>query len=159
MEAAEKLVERLSDVCTEYAHGKETETNLKKGFAHMFRHWVSYNSDRMEPEDEKYLADVRELIAELKSAFDELSHSDIESVRKLSGQAVEVVLFPHVSARREKQWFQVVVGYECEPLLDFLSAEDLKQVCELMIQRTPKRLMLPRELQLLKKAESLLKNK
>ncbi|NLU52282.1 MAG: hypothetical protein GXX10_05410 [Clostridiaceae bacterium] len=54
------------------------------------------------------------------------------------------------------EWYMTVAEYQCFPLLPYLSREDLKHFHDLMLKRVPKRMMYPRQRQLVAQMEELL---
>ncbi|MCF0228409.1 MAG: hypothetical protein HUJ76_01785 [Parasporobacterium sp.] len=156
---AEYILEQLASVYYDYAIGKNSDPSIGKGFARMFRHWVSYNNQKVDEEDKKFLSDVERLVAELVSELSERAENDPDSAGRLSSKAVDMLLFPGQNAGREKQWFMLVAAYQCESLFQFMSGDDLRTVCDRMLKRTPRRMMLPKELELLESAEKILNSK
>ena len=155
---AERLAARLSELCHDYAAADRVKS-AGSGFARLFRHWISYNEQRIEAEDRRFLDEVARLTDELDGALASLSREDLPAARRIAAGAVEGLLFfGPASPVTDQDWYLTAAGYESEKLFPYLSREELGRVRDEMCRRTPRRLMFPKQLELLKAVETLLED-
>lgn len=153
---AERLAAQLSELCQNYASG-DCAKGAGSGFARIFRHWLSYNAERIEAEDSRFLNEVARLTKDLAELLISLSQEDPAAARRIAAGAVgELLFFGPAKPLTDRDWYLTAAGYESERLFPHLSREDLGWVRDEMCRRTPRRLMLPRQLELLKAVETLL---
>lgn len=153
---AERLAAQLSELCRNYASGNH-EKRAGSAFARIFRHWISYDAGRIEAEDSRFLNEAGRLTYDLAEALASLSQEDLAAAQRIAAGAVGGLLFSGpAKPLTDRDWYLTAAGYESEKLFLYLSREDLSRVRDEMCRRTPRRLMFPRQLELLKAVETLL---
>ena len=156
---AGELVRRLEEHYRAYAGGTDRPEE-KKGFARLFRHWVSYNAQSIEPVHQGFLDGASALAEELAAALEPLAAARPEESRALAARAVGLMLEPKPQGvKSDREWYLTAAEYTCAPLLPFLSREELGRQKDAMLARTPRRMMYPKQLELLERAEALLGDK
>ncbi len=153
---AQRLAALLSDLCGDYAKGGGP-VRVSATFSNLFRRWFSTDPERVSEEDSRFLAEAARLTDELAGELASAAREDPEAARRVAAGAVDQLLFS-VPAKptNDREWYLVVAGYESGKLFPYLSPEDLARVRDEMCRRTPRRMMLPRQLELLEQAERLL---
>lgn len=129
-------------------------------FLRMFRHWISYNAKRVEPMHADFLEELQKQVNALSAALTELEEIDPRACRRLAARAVSLLMAPQPEGvKSDCQWYLLVAEYQCGPLFSHLSREDLEYWRDEMLRRTPRRMMYPKQLELLQTAEKLLEQK
>jgi len=154
------LLEQLSDVYNSYVvSSKHKETSLK-GFARLFKKWVSYNAEAVEPVNQEFLDNVERITAELAAALEKLKESDFKLCCDYAAKAVDIMLSPKPSFEKTTvEWYLTVAEYKSACLLPYLAKGDLKRIRDAQLRATPKRLMLPKQRELFEYLEKLLSEK
>lgn len=123
----------------------------------MFRHWISYNAKRAEPVHADFLEGLQAQVQALSAVLDELEAYDQRACRRLAARAVALLMAPQPEGvKSDCQWYLLVAEYQCGPLFAYLTREDLEHWRDEMLRRTPRRMMYPKQLELLETAEKLL---
>lgn len=153
-ESAIQLLARLEAVQAAYAGDEGLETGKHRGFARLFRHWVSYNVQSIAPRDEQFLKESERLTAALAAALAQLPP---EEGQPIAARAAALLLNPPaVETHQDRAWYLLAAGYPCGRLFPYLSQAELRRVRDGLLARTPRRMMFPKQLELLQCAEALL---
>lgn len=140
------------------AYRENAHARAEKGFFRLFQHWFSYDAQWAEPVHQAFLDGVSQLVSALAEALEALLRRNPEGSQSLALQAVQVMLEPKSrDAKSERDWYLLIAEYQCSPLLPYLSREDLQRFRDEMLERTPRRLMFPKQLALLEQTEALLR--
>ena len=152
------LRDRLEDHYRAYAFEYLTRPPQAKGFARLFRRWFTYNAQDIQPGDKAFLDGTEALIGELAAAVAALSPE--EGGKAAAEQAVALMTGEKPEGiPNGRRLYLVAAEALCAPLLPLLDREALERRRETMLKITPKRLMFPRQLELLAEMERLLGEK
>ncbi|MGE5496062.1 MAG: hypothetical protein ACM3S4_12265 [Burkholderiales bacterium] len=157
---AEALLEQLSGVYKSYVESSEPKGRSLKGFARLFKKWISYNAEAVEPLNQEFLDNVERITSGLAAALEQLIKSDPELCSAYAAKAADIMLSPKPS--REKttaEWYLTVAEYKSACLLPYLAKGDLKRIRDAQLKATPKRLMYPKQRELFELMEKLLSEK
>lgn len=151
------LAERLEAHYRDYALGPLGEPPKPKGFARLFRRWFTYNAQDIEPVHKDFLDGTQGLVRELAEAVAALPPAEAAEGRRTAERAVEGMLGEKPQGiPNDRVLYLVAAEGLCAPLLPLLDREGLVRQRDGMLARTPKRLMFPRQLELLEEMERLL---
>lgn len=154
-----QLEEHYARYPEEYAR-QAAQGGVGRNFARMFRRWLSYNDQAAGPLHIAFLEGTAALTGELAGLLAELEQSDPLVSRELAMRGVALLLTPKPKgSMSECEWYMTAAEYHCAVLLPYLSREDLEYWRSEMLRRTPRRMMFPKQLELLEQAEKLLKEK
>ena len=154
--AAEELLQQLERHYNDYKEGKGRRPR-KKGFLQMLSHWVAYDVQDIAPYHEDFLLGVNQLTDRLAETLVSLSQEEQAEGGKLAVRAVELLLQPKPQQpQNDRDWYLMTAEYAAAPLLPFLSSEELQVQRDNMLAHTPRKLMYPKQLELLEAAEKLL---
>lgn len=146
------LADRLEAHWRDYAFGAPDRP--PKGFARLFRRWISYNAQEIQPADKAFLEGAETLTGELAAAVAALSPEEAEQGRAAAEQAVALMLEEKPQGiPNDRRLYLVAAEALCAPLLPLLDREALVRRREAMLKATPKRLMFPRQRELLEEME------
>ena len=121
--------------------------SIRQGIASLFQHWVSYDDQDAHPIHTEFLTKTQALVDELAEA---LHQCDPDEGSQLAGQAVSLMLSPKPSqGKNDCQWYMMAAEAFCAPLLPFMTSEELARQKAQWLKKTPKRLMLPKQQELL----------
>lgn len=153
---AEELLHQLETHYSDYKAGKGHRPE-KKGILRMFSRWITYDVQDIAPQHEDFLDGVAQLSGKLANVLERLTGDDCMTGNALAVRAVELLLQPKPQQpQNDRDWYLMTAEYSAEPLLKFLPRDELQRQRDNMIARTPRRLMYPKQLQLLEAAEKLL---
>ena len=154
------LGERLEDHYREYAFGTLSQPPRPKGFARLFRRWFTYNAQDIQPGDKAFLDGTEALIGELAAAVAALSPEEAEGGKAAAERAVALMTGEKPeNIPNSRRLYLIAAEALCAPLLPLLDREALVRQRDAMVKVTPKRLMFPRQLELLEEMERLLEEK
>ena len=153
---AERLVAQLEQHYRDYREGKG-RTARKKNLLGMLSHWIAYDAEEVAPQHEQFLDGIARITEDLAAQMNELSEEEQCAGSALALRAVELLLQPKPrQPQRDRDWYLMLAEYSAGPLLRFRSREEVEQQREKMLAQTPRRLMYPKQLELLETAEQLL---
>lgn len=156
LSGAEELLRQLEQHCSDYEAGKGMRPD-KKGLLQILSHWVAYDAQNIAPYHEDFLLGVNRLTERLAETLAGLAEGERAAGGQVAARAVELLLRPKPQQpRNDRDWYLMTAEYAAAPLLPFLSAEELQTHRDNMLARTPRRLMYPKQLELLEQAEKLL---
>ncbi len=160
IEKSEKLLQSLGSVFSDFTDQETQKRQTKtKKLSRMFAGWFSgSNPLSANAEHQAFLDDVERIIAQLVSVLEDVRRGCPEESMRIAAQAVTILLPPKPA--REKtamDWSLTAAEYKIISLLPYLSADDLKNTRAMLLGRTPKRMMFPKQLELLKVIDNLLK--
>lgn len=154
------LTERLEAHYRDYAFGPPGQQPQAKGFARLFRRWFTYNAQEIAPADKDFLEGAETLAGELAAAAADLAPEEAEAGREAARRAVALMLgVKPEGIPNGRRLYLVAAEALCAPLLPLLDRADLARQRDDMIKATPKRLMFPRQLELLEEMERLIGEK
>ncbi len=152
------LADRLEAHYRAYALGPLGEPPKAKGFARLFRRWFTYNAQDIEPVHQEFLEGTESLAVQLAAAAAALPPEEAEEGRKLADRAVGLMLGEKpAQVPSDRQLYLVAAEALCAPLLSCLDRTQLARQRDGMVARTPRRLMFPRQRELLEEMERMLK--
>lgn len=157
-EDAAKLLERLTDIYLDYSGKNFDQGNPKRGVARLFRKWfTSFDSLSVNSVHQEFLDEVGRIVKKLSLALEELKTDDADACMGFAGQAVSLMLAPKPTKEKTTaEWYLTIAEYQCTSILPFVSYSELKRTREDMLKRTPKRLMYPRQREMIELMESLI---
>lgn len=154
------LRDRLEDHYRAYAFEYLTRPPQAKGFARLFRRWLAYNAQDIQPADKEFLDGAESLARELAGAAAALPPEEAEGGREAAEQAVALMLGEKPQDMpNDRRLYLIAAEALCAPLLPLLDREALARQRETMLKNTPKRLMFPKQLELLAEMDRLLEEK
>ena len=158
---AEVLLDQLDRHYFKYTEKQKQQENAKSKIAKLFGKWFSsFDPSASDPMHQEFLTGLERIISELTIALKQLEQKDPALCRAIAGIAVSRLMAPKPA--REKttaEWYMSVAEYLCSSLLPFLSREDLKLCHDSLLERVPRRMMYPKQRQLLEQMEEIMKAK
>ena len=152
------LADRLEEHYRTYAFETLGEPPRAKGFARLFRRWFSYNAQDIEPVHRDFLEETESLAGRLADAVAALAPEEAEEGRRQADRAVGLMLGEKPGEiPGDRQLYLTAAEALCTPLLSCLDRTQLSRQRDGMVARTPRRLMFPRQRELLEEMERLLK--
>ncbi len=154
------LGDRLEDHYRAYAFEYLTRPPQAKGFARLFRRWFTYNAQDIQPADRDFLEGAEKLARELADAVAALPPEEAERGRETAERAAALMLGEKPpDMPNDRRLYLIAAEALCAPLLPLLDREALARQREAMLKNPPKRLMFPKQLELLTDMERLLDQK
>ena len=151
------LRDRLEAHYRDYALGPLGQPPQPKGFARLFRRWFTYNDQDIEPVHKEFLDGTEALTKELAAAVAALAPEEAEGGRAAAEQAAALMLGEKPQGiPNDRRLYLIAAEALCAPLLPLLDREALVRRREAMLETTPKRLMFPKQLELLEEMERLI---
>jgi hypothetical protein len=153
---AERLVAQLEQHYQDYREGKG-RTGRKKNLLGMLSHWIAYDAEEVAPQHEEFLTGITRITEDLAAQLSECPEEDRCAGSALALRAVDLLLQPKPrQPQGDRDWYLMLAEYSAGPLLRFLSREEVERQRTRMLAQTPRRLMYPKQLELLETAEQLL---
>ena len=151
---AEQYLEQLRTLYADYRREEpEEESGLNLG--RLFKGWFSSGIGKMEPEDRRFVDGAEELSGQLAEAIG--GEPEGETRRSLAVEAVTLILDAgSPNPGTGKELYLTAAEQYCIPLLKYLSGEDLARLKSSMLAKTPKRMMFPKQLEVLEAMERLM---
>ena len=154
---AERLVAQLEQHYQDYREGKGRPAK-KKSLLGMLSHWIAYDAEEIAPQHEQFLEGLSRITGDLAEQLLSLGEEDRCAGSALALRSVELLLQPKPrQPQGDRDWYLMLAEYSAGPLLRFLSREEVERQRTRMLAQTPRRLMYPKQLELLETAEQLLK--
>jgi hypothetical protein len=158
---AAHLLECLKDVYSAYMQADSEEKNKKQGVTRLFRKWFA-SSDPLAaaPVHQEFLNEIGRIVTELASALEEIKQEHPQTCMDYAEKALDLMLAP--KPEREKttvDWYLMVSEYQCASLLPYASMGKLQFIRNDLLKRTPKRLMLPKQRELIESMDNLILKK
>lgn len=150
---AVELVEQLESHYKNYMQLPE-EPPKQWDLSRLFRGWFSNNESQSEPIHQTFLAGTESLCRELTQTLDKL---EPEVSGPLALRGVQLIL-EHSGACSDRDRASYLIAAEqlVIPLLRYLAPNELEAQREAMLARTPKRMMFPKQLEILQTIEHLI---
>lgn len=157
---AAALTDRLGETLAAYARRTPEEAAKPKGFAKLFRRWFTYNPREIEPVHKAFLEETEALVKELVSAVASLSGEERSRGGEKAEEAVALLLAEKPEdLPTDRRLYLIAAEPLCAPLLPLLTREALARRREAMLAVTPRRLLFPRQRELLEEMDRLLAEK
>jgi hypothetical protein len=156
---AEELLGQLDRHCFDYLEKCRRQENSKSKIAKLFGKWfTSFDPSSSDSMHQEFLAGIERIVSELAIVLKQTEQKDIALCHTVARKAVSRLMGQKPA--REKttaDWYLTVAEYQCSPLLPYLSREDLKRCRDLLLERVPRRMMFPKQRQLLEQIEEIMK--
>lgn len=150
------LLHQLEDLFAQYGRQTERE-DAGFGMGRLFRHWISYEPGKLDSACQTLLDGVKDTVEQLAGSLRVLSQTDRAAAEQAAVMSVRLLLTQdEQAANSESALFLQAVAPECEPLLEFLPQTALTQIRVQLLEKTPYKMMFPKERALLKRIDSLL---
>lgn len=157
---AEALLEDIRAHYRRYAEdcrGLSASGAPGRSLARLFRHWISYDPQAAEPVHTAFLDGLSALVEELAGVLEAGVREDPAACQAAACQAVELLLDPRPrGAGADHASYLLAAEYQCAPLLPYLPREALERWRAELLRRTPRRMMFPKERELLARIETLM---
>lgn len=149
------LLEQLSEVYSNYQNYDNGQLKAKHGITRLFRKWfVSYNPTVVDAVHQEFLDDVESILKQLSPMLKQLSHDEPDICHVYAAKAVNLMLAPKPAKEKTAvEWYMTIAEYQCSVLLPYLTIDELKQIKDRWLERLPKRLMYPKQRELLRDME------
>ena len=145
---ADELIKGLSGIYLEYVKKNSLESP-KKGFNLLFEKWLNLDPHAIKPLHKEFLDNVRHYITELVSILERLNKSAPEICRDYTGKALDIMFAPKPDKpNTDVDRYMAIAEYESVPLFSYASSDDLQRIRDELQKRTPKRFMLPKQLEM-----------
>lgn len=123
---------------------------VRKGLETIFAKWMRFGSDQIALADQTFLQGVSQTVAALAENLRELSAVDRITGEKIAERGLEIIFAPK---RRypatDVEHYLAIAEYSAVPIFPYASLPNLHKVRENLVKRVPRRMMLPKELELL----------
>ncbi len=157
---SEELLQSLVSAFLSYTEN-ETQKHQKKTrkLSRLFAGWFTgYNPLSANPDDQVFLDNVAHIIAQLVTVLEDMKPECSDRRMTIAAQAVKILLPPKPAIEKTaSDWSLTVAEYQIINILPYLSVDDLKNTRAKLLERTPKRIMFPKQLELLQMIDKLLK--
>lgn len=155
------LLDQLHKHYKNYLEKNQQQEQSKNKITKMFGKWFAgfdpLSSDLMHQE---FLDGVERIISELSIALKQLEQNSPELCNSFADKAVSRLMMPKPAKEKTTaEWYMTVAEYQCVPLLPYLNREVLEYYHDLMLKRVPRRMMYPKQMQLLDQMEEIIKAK
>jgi hypothetical protein len=155
--AAVQLLAQLNEVYQSFTGKSQKQERSLKGFARLFRKWFSYNPMTIEPLNQEFLDNVERITEQLAQSFKKLKEHDTAACYNCAAEAANLILAPKPSGEKTTaEWYLTVAEYKSAVILPYLKPDDLKRLRDEQLKATPKRLMYPKQREMLELMEKLL---
>ena len=150
-------LEALEEHYRAYVLAYREQPPKPKGFGKLFRRWFTYNAQETEPVHREFLEGAEALTKELAEAVAALPEEDKAPGAEAADRALSLMLGEKPSdLPNERRLYLIAAEALAAPLLPLTDREQLTRQRERMLALTPKRLMFPKQLELLEEMERLL---
>ena len=150
-------LEALEEHYRAYVLAYREQPPKPKGFGKLFRRWFTYNAQEIEPVHQQFLEGTEALVRELAEAVAALPDEDKAAGVEAADRAVSLMLGEKPDGLpNDRRLYLIAAEALAAPLLPLLDRERLRSQRDRMLALTPKRLMFPRQLELLGEMEGLL---
>lgn len=155
---AEDLIGQLDRHYFEYCEKYQKKKKSKSKIANLFGKWFSsFEPSSLDPMHQEFLKGIEQIISELTISLKQLEQKDPNLCHAIAEKAVGRLMIPKPAKEKTTaEWYMTVAEYQCSPLLSYLCREDLKHYRDLMLERTPRRLMFPKQRLLLEQMEEIM---
>lgn len=129
-----------------------------KGLQQMFSGWFSSGGRYAVPmEQVAFFAQVESIVTRLTSVLGCLRETDPARCHAYTRQALELLLsLGSDKAPSGGATYLIVAGYQSAALFSFASPGDLEQIRKELLRRTPRRMMFPKEREMLAQMETVI---
>jgi len=150
------LLRELGEVYAAYTQNAFEGSGRKRGVTRLFRRWfASFDPMAVQPVHQAFLDDVERIVKDLARALESIQAEFPEKTAAYAAQALDIIFSSKPSRQKTTaEWYVTVSEYQSEMLLPYASPDKLQSVRIDMLRRTPKRLMFPKQRQLLDAIES-----
>lgn len=154
-QAAISLLEQLSEIYSQYQNSDERQLKAKYGITRLFRKWfVSYNSTVVDTMNQEFLDNVESILDKLCTELEQLSYDTKELCNDYAAKALNLMLTPKPTKYKTTvEWYMTIAEYQCACLLPYVATDELKQIKDKWLERSPIRLMYPKQRELLNNME------
>lgn len=151
---ARELVERLDRLYRELGPSARQQEQAKRGLARLLDRWFrGAQTADADPMYREFLDAAGALTQALAAALVDLGPAERDE-RALA--AARILLAPKkLETCATDEWYRVAAERECAALLPFLRRDTLKRLRDEYVRNTPRRMMLPRQRELLDQMERL----
>jgi hypothetical protein len=119
---------------------------------------MGYNPLSVNPDDQAFLDEVERITSQFVPMLEEMKVNNPDACMGYAAKAVDVLLTQKPAKEKTAgDWYLTVAEYQISFLLPYLSCNELKNTREKLLKRTPKRLMFPKQLELIRLIDKLLK--
>lgn len=153
-QTAVTLLGQLSEVYSNYQNN-DKQLKAKHGITRLFRKWfISYNPTVVDTMHQEFLDNVEGIIEQLCIALEQLSYDAKELCNDYAAKVVNLMLAPKPTKYKTTvEWYMTIAEYQCACLLPYLAQDELIQIKNKWLERLPRRLMYPKQRELLKHME------
>ena len=153
-------LEALEEHYRAYIRAYREQPPKPKGFGKLFRRWFTYNAQEIEPVHQAFMEGAETLARELAEAVAALPDGEKASGIEAADRALTLMLGEKPQdLPNDRRLYLVAAEALAAPLLPLLDREKLARQRDRMLTLTPRRLMFPRQLELLAEMERLLGEK
>ncbi len=157
---AEQLLADLSGIYSDFTDkNTEEDRTAAKRITRLFTKWFSgFNPLSANPDQQAFLDEVQRIATQLASLFEDAILAYPDACRSDAARAVSIMMPSRPTRERTAEdWSLTAAEYHIASFLPYLSQEELSNIHAKLLKRTPKRLMLPKQLELLKMIDKRLK--
>ena len=157
--AVEELLAKLDEIYQNYIEKTDSHEKSFRGMGRLFKRWFSsYNPSVAEPIHQEFLDGVAGVTGQLLLVFEQVSEENPEICRAYAARAADLIMAPKKPDREKSaaDWYLAISEYQFAPLLPFLNSEDLRRLRDAQLKTTPKRMMVPKQREMLQTMEDLL---
>ena len=121
----------------------------KKGLKDMFSKWVRNDAGQIDPADKEFLKNVEGLIEKLDKSLSKIAGVDRSHSEKLCGRALSIIFAPKSAKEtNDTERYLTASEYLAPVLFEHASRDDLHRIRKELLDRIPKRLMFPKQREL-----------
>lgn len=137
----------------------QKQPSSTKRITRLFAGWFSgFNPLSSDPGHQAFLDEVERIIAQLVSNIEKIKVKWPDVSISAAARAAEILLPPKSGRERTPaDWTLTVAEYQLIHLIPFLAADTLKDIRATLLRRTPKRMMFPKQRELIAVIDTLLK--
>ncbi len=149
----ERLLRSLGSACSDFADNEaQMHRPNTKRITRLFAGWfMGFNPLAANPSHQAFLTEVERIIAELVSVLEKTEPRHPAASTGDAARAVAILLSPKPAREKTSvDWTLTAAEYQVVRLLPYLASDELKSTRAMLLKRTPKRLMFPKQLELIK---------
>lgn len=156
---AEELLGQLERTYTEYYEKSQQQEQKKDIATILFGKWFSSASGAYtDIVHQNFISETERIVTELAVALKELEKEDPGLCNTIAFKAAGCMIRPEkMRNKTDADWYIIAAENMCLPIVPFLSREGLEHYRDFMLSRAPRRMMFPKQKELLGKIEELLK--
>lgn len=152
---AADTLEQLCEVYRVYLEENQEQQPSPNILSRLFGGWfASSDPQKMEPVHREFLQAVENIAGQLAELLEQLKRDHTDLCQAYAQRAISIMLVPKTEKEKlAAEWYMTAAEYQSAMLLPYLSRFELRRVRDGMLKRTPKRLMYPKEKELLEQIE------